>query len=52
VLQTKELTPTHYPLIVFTFGLIVEFIKEFEGASNMIIHGQNHVKSLDDINVH
>ncbi len=25
-----------YPSIVFTFGLIVEFIKEFEGASIMV----------------
>jgi len=33
VLQAKEHTPTPSPSIVFTFGLVVESIKEVEGAS-------------------
>jgi hypothetical protein len=33
VLPTKERTPILYPFIVFTFGLIVESIKEFGGVS-------------------
>jgi hypothetical protein len=33
VLRIKECTPTSYPSVVFTFGLIVESIKEFGGAS-------------------
>jgi hypothetical protein len=36
VLQAKERAPTLYPSDVFTFGLIVESIKEFGGASNAI----------------
>jgi hypothetical protein len=27
VLQAKERTPTLYPSVVFTFGLVIEFIK-------------------------
>jgi hypothetical protein len=33
VLQTKECTATHYPSIIFTFGLTIESIKEFGGVS-------------------
>ncbi len=33
VLQVKERTQTHFPSIVFTFGLVVESIKELGGAS-------------------
>jgi hypothetical protein len=33
VLRDKERTPTLYPSIVFTFGLVVESIKEFWGVS-------------------
>jgi hypothetical protein len=33
VLRTKECTPTFYPSTIFTFGLTIESIKEFEGAS-------------------
>jgi hypothetical protein len=33
VLQTNERTPTIFPSNVFTFGLAVESIKEFGGAS-------------------
>jgi hypothetical protein len=29
VLRARECTPTPYPFVVFTFGLIVESIKEF-----------------------
>jgi hypothetical protein len=36
VLRAKKHTPTSYPFVVFTFGLIVEFIKEFGGASIMV----------------
>jgi len=31
-----ECTPIFYPSIVFTFGLVVESIKEFKGASLMM----------------
>jgi hypothetical protein len=30
VLQAREHTPTAYPFVVFTFGFVVEFIKEFQ----------------------
>jgi hypothetical protein len=33
VLQAKKLTPIPYPTAVLTFGLVVEAIKEFGGAS-------------------
>jgi len=33
VLQARECTPTPSPSIVFTFGLVVESIKEFENVS-------------------
>ncbi len=33
MLRAKEYTPTPYPFIVFTFGLAIESIKEFGGAS-------------------
>jgi hypothetical protein len=33
MLRVKECTPTLYPSIVFTFGLIIESIKEFGGVS-------------------
>jgi len=33
MLQVREGSPTPSPFVVFTFGLIVEFIKEFGGAS-------------------
>jgi hypothetical protein len=33
VLWTKKRAPTPYPFIVFTFGLVVESIHEFRGAS-------------------
>jgi hypothetical protein len=33
VLQAKERTQTPFPSDVFTFGLVVESIKEFGGAS-------------------
>jgi hypothetical protein len=32
MLQARECTLTPYLSIVFTFGLVVEFIKEFGGA--------------------
>jgi len=32
VLQARECAPTPSPSIVFTLGLVVESIKEFEGA--------------------
>jgi len=44
VLWTKERTPTFYPFVVFTFGFIVESIKELGGVSrsstswNIICH--------------
>jgi hypothetical protein len=33
MLRTRERTPTLFPSVVFTFGLIVESIKELGGAS-------------------
>jgi hypothetical protein len=38
VLRVKECAPTLSPFVVFTFGLIVESIKEFGGASFHIGH--------------
>ncbi len=35
MLQAKDHAPTHFPSIVFTFGLIIESIKELGGASNL-----------------
>jgi hypothetical protein len=43
MLLTKEHTPTLSPSIVFTFGLIVEYIKELGGASTKFaLHGTPH----------
>jgi hypothetical protein len=39
---TKEHTPTLSPSVVFTFGLIVEYIKELGGAST-ILHFMAHL---------
>jgi len=33
MLRAKERTPAPYPFVAFTFGLAVEFIKKFGGAS-------------------
>jgi hypothetical protein len=33
VLRAREHTPTLYPSTIFTFGITIESIKEFEGAS-------------------
>jgi len=33
MLQAREHIPTPYPFVIFTFGLIVESIKEFGGVS-------------------
>jgi hypothetical protein len=35
MLRARERTRTPYPSIVFTFGLVVESIKKFGGASTM-----------------
>jgi hypothetical protein len=40
MLQVKECVPTPFPSIVFTFGFVVESIKEFGGVSKNV--------SLDD----
>ncbi len=37
MLRAKERTPTPYPSIVFTFGLVVESIKEVGGVSHFLI---------------
>jgi hypothetical protein len=37
VLQAREHASTPYPFVIFTFGLTVESIKEFGGASMAII---------------
>jgi hypothetical protein len=37
VLRVRERAPTLFPSNVFTFGLVVESIQEFGGASNMLI---------------
>jgi hypothetical protein len=39
MLQAKEHAPTSYLSALFTFGLIVESIKEFGGASIKVILG-------------
>jgi len=39
MLQAREHAPTIYPSAIFTFGLIVESIKEFGGASIKVILG-------------
>jgi len=36
MLQAREHTPTPSPSVVFTFGIIVESIKELGGASQMM----------------
>jgi hypothetical protein len=36
MLWTMDCTPTYYPFVVFTFGLVVDFIKEFGGASQIV----------------
>jgi len=33
VLRVRECTPIPYPFVVFTFGLIIEYVKEFGGES-------------------
>jgi hypothetical protein len=33
MMRTKECVPIPSPLVVFTFGLVIESIKEFEDAS-------------------
>jgi hypothetical protein len=43
VLRTKERTPTLFVSIVFTFGLTIEFIKEFEGASQKVVKGTRNL---------
>jgi hypothetical protein len=37
VLRAKEHNPTHYPSIIFAFGLIIDYIKEFGSASFILI---------------
>jgi hypothetical protein len=37
MLRARERTPTPFPSTIFIFGLIVESIKELEGASILII---------------
>jgi len=37
MLQAKECAPTPYPSIVFTFGFVVEFIKELGGESILLL---------------
>jgi hypothetical protein len=37
MLRAKECAPIPSPFIIFTFGLTIESIKEFEGASNKFI---------------
>jgi hypothetical protein len=46
VLRTRERTPTPYPFVVFTFGLAVESIKEFGGASLDEKIGKKNIKHL------
>jgi hypothetical protein len=50
VLCIREHTPSPYPSIVFTFGLAVESIKEFTGASLMGTFLNNHDgKKMDEV---
>jgi hypothetical protein len=41
MLQVREHTPTLSPFIVFTIGFTVEYVKEFEGASNVVLDALN-----------
>jgi hypothetical protein len=41
MLRAKECTPIFFPSFVFTFGLVVESIKEFGGASQLIMESHN-----------
>jgi hypothetical protein len=41
MLQVREHTPTPSPFIVFTFRFVVEYVKEFEGASNVVLDALN-----------
>jgi hypothetical protein len=36
MLRTRERPPILYPFVVFTFGLIVESIQKFGGASKLL----------------
>jgi hypothetical protein len=36
MLRAKEHAPTHFPFVVFTFGLTIESIKELGGASQWV----------------
>jgi hypothetical protein len=46
VLWTKERTLTPYPYVVYTFGLEVESIKEFRGASLTTLQIQKNLPYL------
>jgi hypothetical protein len=37
MLRAKERTRTPYLFVAFTFGLIVEYIKEFGGALSIVV---------------
>jgi hypothetical protein len=53
VLRARERTPTPFPFVVFTFGLIIESIKELGGASYDIWgYGGMLMKNVNvDVNV-
>jgi hypothetical protein len=46
MLIVRKNTPTLFPYVLFTFGLIVEFVKEFGGVSQ-VIHGAMEVDTKE-----
>jgi hypothetical protein len=46
MLQARECTPTLYPSVVFTLGLIVESIKKFGGALRRVKKGKKMGKNV------
>jgi hypothetical protein len=46
--QVKEHTPVPSLSTIFTFGLVVEFIKKFGGASPAPLPKQKQMQALDD----
>jgi len=51
ILRAKERAPTPYPLVVFTFGLVIESIKKFKGASPSIAPIFTYTKFLQNGNL-
>jgi hypothetical protein len=48
MLRARECTPTLFPFVVFTFGLAVESIKEFGGASILVFFKKKNLNQFDE----